>query len=395
MEFLDKKEHINENIDMPRVSIITLNWNGWEDTLECLESLYRITYPNYDVIVVDNNSKDESIEKIKEYAEGKIEVVSKYIKYNLDNKPIEIVEYTREETEVVGDKEKKIVDLASKNKIILIKNEMNYGFAEGNNIGMEYALKILDPDYVLLLNNDTIVDSEFLEKLVMVAESNNKIGIVGGKIHIYGTNIFDSAGSLYTNIGYGKSRGHLEEDKGQYNKQEEIAMVTACCSLIRKEILEQTFLFDPLFFLYYEEVDFNIRARGLGYLIIYTPYSLIWHKFSRSITKFTLQPILFKQFYTEIYRSRILIKYYPLRILLLNAHLILLSYLYSNYLLLRYGGFFWFLRLNYNLLKSLVPSLKERLTYKHEMDSNWVDHITYYNLKDYIHFKHQMKQRYF
>lgn len=67
-------------MDAPRVSIIILNWNGWKDTIECLESLYRIDYPNYDVIVVDNGSQDDSIQKIKEYAKGKIKVNSKFFK---------------------------------------------------------------------------------------------------------------------------------------------------------------------------------------------------------------------------------------------------------------------------------------------------------------------------
>ncbi|ACJ17344.1 glycosyltransferase family protein [Thermococcus onnurineus NA1] len=81
----------------PRISIIILNWNGWRDTIECLESLYRITYPNYDVIVVDNASQDDSIEKIKEYAEGKIEVNLKFFKYNPNNKPIKVFEVSEDE----------------------------------------------------------------------------------------------------------------------------------------------------------------------------------------------------------------------------------------------------------------------------------------------------------
>ncbi|GFP33386.1 rhamnosyltransferase [Candidatus Hakubella thermalkaliphila] len=83
----------------PKVSIIILNWNGWKDTIECLESLYQITYTNYDVIVVDNGSEDDSIEKIKGYCEGKIEVESKFFEYSGENKPIEIVEYTRTDGE--------------------------------------------------------------------------------------------------------------------------------------------------------------------------------------------------------------------------------------------------------------------------------------------------------
>jgi len=108
--------------DYPRVAIIILNWNGWEDT---------IAYPNYDVIVVDNGSEDDSIEKIKEYCEGKIKVESKFFEYSSENKPIRIIEYSREEAEAGGGREQEIADLPSNKKLILIKNEKNYGFAGG------------------------------------------------------------------------------------------------------------------------------------------------------------------------------------------------------------------------------------------------------------------------
>ena len=89
-------------MDYPRVSIIILNWNGWKDTIECLESIYQITYQNYDVIVVDNGSKDDSVQKIKEYCEGKIKVESKFFEYDPSNKPIYVLEYTREQAEKGG-----------------------------------------------------------------------------------------------------------------------------------------------------------------------------------------------------------------------------------------------------------------------------------------------------
>ncbi|WP_370520470.1 glycosyltransferase family 2 protein [Thermococcus sp. LS2] len=81
----------------PRVSIIILNWNGWRDTIECLESLYRITYLNYDVIVIDNGSRDNSIQKIREYCEGKIKVNSEFFKYSPYNKPIRVFEISEDE----------------------------------------------------------------------------------------------------------------------------------------------------------------------------------------------------------------------------------------------------------------------------------------------------------
>jgi len=81
-----------------KVGIIILNWNKWEDTIECLESVYRIDYPDYEVIVVDNDSKNNSVEKIKEYGEGKIKIESKFFKYNHENKPVKFFEITKEET---------------------------------------------------------------------------------------------------------------------------------------------------------------------------------------------------------------------------------------------------------------------------------------------------------
>ena len=115
----------------PKVSIIILNWNGWEDTIECLESLYQIIYPNYDAIVVDNGSEDDSIKKIKEYCEGKIKVKSKFFEYSSENKPIKIIEYTREEAEAGEGKEEELENVPSNRKIVLIRNDKNYGFAGG------------------------------------------------------------------------------------------------------------------------------------------------------------------------------------------------------------------------------------------------------------------------
>jgi GT2 family glycosyltransferase len=254
----------------PKVSIIILNWNGWEDTIECLESLYQITYPNYDVIVVDNGSEDESIEKIKEYAEGKGKVESKFFEYNPENKPIKVVEYTREEAEAGGGKEDEIASSPPNRKLIFIKNEKNYGFAEGNNIAMRYALKALNPDYILLLNNDTVVDKEFLTELVKVAESDERIGIAGPKIYFY-----DEPRRLWA-TGDQKSIGKI--DNSQYNDIKEVKRVLGCAFFVRVRVLEKVGLLDPDFFLYGEEDDYCMRVKTAGYKLYFSPSSLIWHK---------------------------------------------------------------------------------------------------------------------
>lgn len=169
-----------EAVRTPRVAVIILNWNGWQDTIECLESLYRIDYPCYDVILVDNCSVDESVEIIRGYCEGRIKVNSAFFEHSWENKPIRLVECTREEAELGV--AKSIGSISPSRRLILIRNERNFGFAEGNNIAIRYCLKVLKPEYVVLLNNDTVVDVRFLSELVAMAEQDESIGVLGPKI---------------------------------------------------------------------------------------------------------------------------------------------------------------------------------------------------------------------
>lgn len=263
-----------------RVSIIILNWNGWKDTLECLESLYQINYSNYDVIVVDNNSKDNSIEKIREYCQGKLIAKSDFFDYNSENKPLNIVEYT--ETEI-----KSLENYDSNNDLIIIKNDKNYGFAEGNNIGIRYALNTLNPDYILLLNNDTVVDKEFLKEIVEVAKTNPKIGFVGPKIYYYDfngdKNVINFAGSKLS-LWNGKTHhiGLNEVDFGQYNKVKKVDYAEGSCLLVKARIIEKIGLIDKSYFMYWEENDWCMRGYKKGYESFYAPKSKIWHKVSSS-----------------------------------------------------------------------------------------------------------------
>jgi GT2 family glycosyltransferase len=272
---------------MPRVSIIILNWNGWKDTIECLESVYQITYPNYDVIVVDNGSENESIDKIKEYAEGELEVISTFFKYSGENKPLRYIEYTREEAEAGGGREAEIAGLPSRKKFILIKNGKNYGFAEGNNIVISYAMKALSPEYILLLNNDTVVDKAFLDELVKVAESDTNIGFVGPKTYYYDyhgrTDVINFAGGMIV-MWMGKSAhiGLKEVDQGQYDAITDVDYVEGSCLLARRKTLETVGLLDPAYFLYWEEADWCMRAQKAGFKLLYAPKSKIWHKVSAS-----------------------------------------------------------------------------------------------------------------
>ncbi|WP_297092684.1 glycosyltransferase family 2 protein [Thermococcus sp.] len=246
----------------PHVSIIIVNWNGWKDTIECLESLYRITYPNYDVIVVDNGSRDDSVQKIKEYAEGRLEVNSKFFEYNPYNKPIKVFEITEDEAKQGEFNRPAYKKFDPNRRIILIKNKDNYGFAGGNNVGIKFALSVLNPDYILLLNNDTVVDPNFLRELVKVAEGDKKIGVVGPGIYCY-TNHF----RLWSP--YGLKEG---ENKITYKH------LFGAALLINVIPLGYTGLFDENYFLYQEEVDLLYRIATTGFSLEYSQNAKVFHK---------------------------------------------------------------------------------------------------------------------
>ena len=265
-----------------RVSIIILNWNGWKDTIECLESLYQINYSNFDVIVVDNDSHDESLEKIRNYASGNINIKSEFFEYNYSNKPIKILEYTRNEYEN-SKGEINFFKLPSK-RLFLIKNDANYGFAEGNNIGIRYAFNDLNPNYILLLNNDTVVDKDFLEEMVNIGEINTDIGIIGPKIYYYDeqNTIWCVGGKIDWKFARGLHVGINEVDNGQYNEMREFDYVSGSALLIKREVVDGIGLLDKQFFLYFEESDWALRASQKEYRSVYAPEAKVWHKVSKS-----------------------------------------------------------------------------------------------------------------
>lgn len=267
----------------PRVSIIILNWNGWRDTIKCLESLYRISYPNYDVIVVDNGSQDESIQKIKEYAEGKIKIDSKFFEYNPNNKPIKVFEISEDEAKQGKFNKPLYEKFDVDRRMILIKNKDNYGFTGGNNIGIKFALIVLNPDYILLLNNDTVVNKKFLIEMVKVAERDEKIGIIQSKIlSINNTKEIDAVGIGVSKYGRVYQIGYKEKDVGQYDTVQEIFGACACSALYRSIMFDQVGLFDRDFFIYYEDVDISWRARLFGWKCFYVPTSIVYHVHSAS-----------------------------------------------------------------------------------------------------------------
>lgn len=299
----------------PEVAIVILNYNGWRDTVECLESLNDITYVNYDVIVVDNGSYDESLVKIRAYCKNGLRVDSKFVRHSDHQKTIRIAEYTHDETKEATRAGTRVRRLPAERPLVLIKNERNYGFAEGSNIGIRYALKAFDPDYVLLLNNDAVVDRDFLRELVDAASRDPRIGLVQPKVLRYADSKLDDAGVISDRFLTPAGRGFGEEDYGQYDEQTESGFfcATGTCLLIRKRLLSALAgeCFDPYLFAYIEDVDLSWMARLLDYSVIYCPTSICYHKGGRTSGRWSP----WKSYIQSRNRLRVMIKNYSFSVL--------------------------------------------------------------------------------
>jgi len=252
-------------MENPKVAVIVLNWNGWKDTLECLESLYRSTIEDYHVIVVDNGSTDDSIERIREYCEGRLKPRSKFFKHSKANKPIRIFD---------GQNLKEIKTLYRKfdpdRRLILLPLGKNLGYAGGNNAGVKLA-QILNVDYVCFLNNDAVVKPNTLKKLVYCAQKEDA-SIAGPLVFDYYRETILSAG-----IKLDLWRGLALH---QRIPQKNVDCVEGSCMLVERFLLEPRGVFDEEFFAYWEETDLCMRARKKGRKIVLCPDSRIWHKVS-------------------------------------------------------------------------------------------------------------------
>jgi GT2 family glycosyltransferase len=169
--------------------------------------------------------------------------------------------------------------------IHLIRNDKNYGYAEGANIGMRYALNNSVPDYILLLNNDTVVAPNFLTELVGVAAGDDQVGLVGPKTYVYGAR--DRLQLVWYEVDMRKGRAsHVasgETDRGQYDEAKQVGYIQGSCLLVREKVIQIVGLFDEQYFCYWEETDYCYRVREAGYKIVYAPRAKVWHKKSVSL----------------------------------------------------------------------------------------------------------------
>lgn len=240
----------------PRVAIIVVNWNRRDDTLECLESLAKISYSNCRIILVDNGSTDGSVEAVRQRFPG----------------------------------------------VKIIEAGENLRFAGGNNLGLKDVLTEGD-DYCLLLNNDTTVDPDFLSAVIDSAQSDERVGLVGPKIlyHHRSDIIWFAGGILKPAWGYVRHYGLRQLDDGRFDERLTVSFLTGYCLLIRRQLLEKIGLLDEGYYLYSEDADYCLRASKAGYRLIYDPKARIYHKVSQS-TGGAYHPAKWRRRYQSLFR---------------------------------------------------------------------------------------------
>jgi GT2 family glycosyltransferase len=215
-----------------KVAIILLNWNSYEHTANCIESLSAVRPANFDILVVDNGSTDGSGTALQ----------NKF------------------------------------NHIIYLPNATNEGFAGGNNRGFAYAIEH-DYAYSLMLNNDVFVEPNFLDLLVNYLEANPAVGAIQPKIFFNSNRqkVWNGGSYFLSWLGWTYSKNYMRAAGPTQSKFAQVDWITGCALLVRTSIVKQIGALNDHFFIYYEDVDFSFRIRAAGYKLMFHPDSVIYH----------------------------------------------------------------------------------------------------------------------
>jgi GT2 family glycosyltransferase len=248
------------------VSVIVLNYNGRKFLGECLHGLGKQTYPNIEVLVVDNGSTDGSADYIRQ----------KFVR-----------------------------------KVRLIESRENLGFAGGNNLGMIESTG----EFIALLNNDAVPEPGWVSELVKAMTKSSQTGMCASKILLSGDgNLIDNTGHMIALDGMGIGRGRLDTDASQFDSNHEVFSPSGCAALYRRCMLEEIGLFDEDYFLYVDDFELGFRARLAGWECAYAPRAVVHHRFSATAG----EELPRKLFYIERNRIWTMLKYYPVPVILLS-----------------------------------------------------------------------------
>lgn len=260
-----------------KVYIVIVNYNGWKDTVECLESLLKLDYNNFQIIVVDNSKDYDSIKKIECWATNGCVIETQF--KELVTPPV-----IKPFRSLIILDETSFLEQTYDEKILLVKAHTNNGFSAANNIGLRYALQRNDFLYAWVLNNDTVVEHSSLSTLLTFMENprNSKTGIAGAKIMEYtekGTVQSAGGGTLIKPVAYSRLIGAGQIDSKQFDVDNiRMDFVAGTSMFVRKEFLKEVGLLSEDYFLYYEEPDWAERGRRFNWQMGYCYKAIIYHK---------------------------------------------------------------------------------------------------------------------
>ena len=310
----------------PLVYIVILNWNGWKDTIECLESVFKQNYHNYFIFVLDNDSADQSFNRIADWLNGssdfKIDAIQelRHLSSPEIKKPVSFLKCNQ-----IHNLTKKDIFAGG---LALVNTGGNLGFAGGNNVALRWITENQNEDsYVWLLNNDTVIEKDCLSEMLTHLQSKEKTGryTCGSLVKFYHQpGVIQALGGAkfnrYTAIG-SQTLGRFlndQDDIDHTHYQNEMDYITGCSWLLPVDYLTEIGLMEDQYFLYYEEIDWVIRGEK-KYKLTYAPKSIVYHKEGSSIGSKTINrtaPSLLSEFYMGRNKLLFMRRHYPHRILI-------------------------------------------------------------------------------
>ncbi len=297
----------------PAASVIILNYNGKEVIGDCLASVSRQVFRDYEVIVVDNGSTDGSDRIVREILDGPV----------------------------------------FSGRATFVPLKKNLGFPGGNAEGLKKARGT----YIVLLNNDTEPDPLWLKELVLAAQTHPAAGIVASKLVDWKTGRIDSAGDGYTTTLKGFKRGEGEVDRGQYDRMAFVFGACAGAVLYKREVLDRIGFLDEDFFLIHEDTDLNFRAHLAGWKVLYTPTALVRHKVRSTIGAMSEKAVYYTLRNSELMR----LKNIPLPVFLLYLPEFLIGTVTEFiYFALKHGHLKLYFRAKVDALRMAPRMLKKR-----------------------------------
>lgn len=273
-----------------RAYVVLVNWNGWADTIECLESLERLTYPDFRVVVCDNGSTDDSPHMLARWAGGELDAyvppanLLRRLSFPPAAKPVSCAVLDRDAAGSGGD------EAAAAARLVVIRAGENLGFGGGVNLALRYLRALGDAEYVWLLNNDTVVEPDALDALVAVLEEDPRAGLCGSAVLYYSEpDRVQAAGGFHYNRWLGTSRRLLDsrptsELRAGDPRELRRAMygIYGASVLASARFLEEVGPMREDYFLYFEEQDWAARGRRRGFGLAVAPWSVVYHKEGRS-----------------------------------------------------------------------------------------------------------------